>query len=104
MKTKDQMVDHFHNKSFPSSDIDIYLYGLDESQFREKVCKLHKHLKEKSKDVFVVKSPLTLTFVSQYPSRHIQIVTGIWKSMEQILLEPDIDCTCAGFDGEKVRM
>ena len=66
----------------------MYLWGLDEGQFHKKLRNFEKHLKQLHQDqVMVVKTPFTLTFVTQFPSRHIQFVLGKWDSIEQVLME-----------------
>jgi hypothetical protein len=89
-------------KAYPSSDIDIYLYGLSEDEFIKKVKKIYTHIKSIDKEAFMVETPLTITIISKFPSRPIQIVTGKWNYIQQIILEPDIDCTCFGFNGNSV--
>ena len=43
-----------------------------------------------------------ITIESQYPTRHVQIVLRIYKSIDEILTGFDIDCSCFAFDGKQV--
>jgi len=49
----------------------------------------------------ILRTPYTLTFFTE-GRRRIQLVLGNWGSKEDVLINSDIDCTCVGFDGEKV--
>jgi hypothetical protein len=37
-------VKQFYNSAYPTSDIDIYLYGLDKEAFTQKAIKLYQYL------------------------------------------------------------
>lgn len=39
---------------------------------------------------------------SKYPTRHIQIVLRIYKSVSEILTGFDVDCSCVAYDGNNV--
>lgn len=44
----------------------------------------------------------TVTIVSQYPNRHVQIVLRLYKSPAQILAGFDVPCSCFAYDGQHV--
>lgn len=92
---------YFQDGPFRDADIDIYFYGLTQEEFRQKVIRLYHHLKRVNADVVAVKTPFTITFLSPFPNRPIQIVLGQFNSMADILMEADVDCTCVAFDGDK---
>ena len=95
----EQSVGYFYERvAYKTSDIDIYFYGLSNEQFSNKLIKLYTFLKRKNPTMIAVKTPHTVTFCSEYPNRHIQVVIGEWQSLEHILFEPDIDCSCFAFD------
>lgn len=85
-----------------SSDIDVYFFDLSDQEFGAKVFKLYQHLLKRNGKVAVLRTPFTVTFVSDYPARNIQIVLGKWWAPAQVLMEPDIDCSAVGFDGSRV--
>eukprot|EP01094_Clydonella_sp_ATCC50884_P018403 TRINITY_DN33_c0_g1_i1.p1 TRINITY_DN33_c0_g1~~TRINITY_DN33_c0_g1_i1.p1 ORF type:complete len:1290 (-),score=370.68 TRINITY_DN33_c0_g1_i1:92-3961(-) len=85
-----------------SSDIDLFLYGLSESQANEKV----KHIVEvvqrnspRSDGSGVIRTKHALTIIGDYPNRHVQIVLRLYKNPAEVLMGFDIDCCAVGFDG-----
>ena len=95
---EEHLANYFQEQN-PSSDIDIYLYGLDMEAFSKKLFSIYLHLKNRCGEVLVVRTPYTITFISEFPNRHVQVVVGLWNSIEHIIFEPDIDCTCLAFNG-----
>lgn len=51
------------------------------------------------RDVLVVRTKHAITFVSEYPRRHIQIVLRLYSSPAEVLHGFDIDACCVGYDG-----
>ena len=96
--------EYFHDVAYKTSDIDIYCFGISDEEFFKKLWSfynflLHKHNSQGREQVLVFKTPHTVTFVTEYPNRQIQFVLGKWESMEHLLLEPDVDCSCFGYQG-----
>ncbi|PYH91092.1 ankyrin repeat protein [Aspergillus ellipticus CBS 707.79] len=94
---------YYHETIAPASDVDLFLYGLDEAQAIEKI----KQIEDKVKNSILyetttVRTKNAITIVSQYPTRHVQIVLRIYKSISEILTGFDVDCSCAAFDGKQV--
>ncbi|KAE8349898.1 hypothetical protein BDV28DRAFT_151457 [Aspergillus coremiiformis] len=93
----------YHDKYAPASDVDLFLYGLSEDQAIEKI----KQIEEKVRNAILcetttIRTKNTITIVSRYPTRHVQIVLRIYKSISEILTGFDVDCSCAAFDGQQV--
>ncbi|KAJ5544996.1 hypothetical protein N7535_006615 [Penicillium sp. DV-2018c] len=93
----------YHEKFAPASDVDLFLYGLNEEQAIEKI----KHIENKIKNTILyetttIRTKNTITIASQYPNRHVQIVLRIYRSMAEILTGFDVDVSCAAFDGRQV--
>lgn len=93
----------YHEKFAPASDVDLFLYGLTEDQAIEKIKQIEERVKGSILyETTTVRTKNTITIVSQYPTRHIQIVLRIYKSVSEILTGFDVDCACAAYDGKQV--
>lgn len=53
-------------------------------------------------EVTVVRTKYAITIASQYPTRHVQIVLRVYKSISEILTGFDIDAAGGAFDGKQV--
>ncbi|RMJ26284.1 ankyrin repeat protein [Aspergillus sp. HF37] len=93
----------YHEEFAPASDVDLFLYGLTEEQAIEKI----RHIENKIKgsilyETTTIRTKNTITIASQYPTRHVQIVLRIYKSISEMLTGFDVDCSCAAYDGKQV--
>ncbi|KAI2783473.1 ankyrin [Daldinia loculata] len=101
--SKRALREYYHQKFCPASDVDLFLYGLDEQQAIEKIKDIEARIRDAIlSEVTVVRTKNAITICSQYPTRHIQIVLRVYKSISEILTGFDIDCSCAAYDGEHV--
>lgn len=50
----------------------------------------------------MIRTKNALTIASKYPTRHVQIVLRLYKSVSEILTGFDVDCSCTAFDGSQV--
>lgn len=103
--SKRSLREYYHEKFTPASDVDLFLYGLTEEQAIDKI----KQIETKIKDAIIyettsVRTKNAITIVSQYPTRHVQIVLRIYKSVSEILTGFDVDCSCVAFDGKQVYL
>ncbi|KAJ5164427.1 uncharacterized protein N7500_006257 [Penicillium coprophilum] len=94
---------YYHEEFAPASDVDLFLYGLDEEQALEKIM----HIEDKIKNTILyetttIRTKNTITIASQYPNRHVQIVLRIYHSVAEILTGFDVDVSCAAYDGHQV--
>lgn len=94
---------YYHEELAPASDVDLFIYGLTEDEAKEKI----KQIETKVRDAILqettcVRTKHAITIVSQYPTRHVQIVLRIYKSISEILTGFDVDCSCIAYDGEQV--
>ncbi|KAJ5835857.1 hypothetical protein N7447_001883 [Penicillium robsamsonii] len=94
---------YYHEEFAPASDVDLFLYGLNEEQALEKIM----HIEDKIKNSILyetttIRTKNTITIVSQYPTRHVQIVLRIYRSVAEILTGFDVDVSCAAYNGHQV--
>ncbi|KZV86223.1 hypothetical protein EXIGLDRAFT_622192, partial [Exidia glandulosa HHB12029] len=94
-------------EEWKSSDIDLYIYGLDIDTANRKV----KHIADTYKKNLPAGAPFlsvrnsqTITLYSAYPVRRVQIVLKLVSSPREVLLNFDLDIVAAAFDGKDVWM
>jgi len=103
MKSKRALREYYHDKLAPASDVDLFLYGLDEEQAKEKIIQIEQNIRDAIlTETTTIRTKNAITIASQYPTRHIQIVLRVYKSVSEILTGFDVDCSCAAYDGEQV--
>ncbi|KAK1776822.1 hypothetical protein QBC45DRAFT_394854 [Copromyces sp. CBS 386.78] len=101
--SKRLMREFYHEKFAPASDVDLFLYGLSEEQAIEKIKEIESSVRDALLcETTTVRTKHAVTICSQYPTRHIQIVLRIYKSVSEILTGFDIDCSGAAYDGKQV--
>ena len=92
----------------PDADIDLFLYGLDHDQAIEKSLGIEKALIDNMKgsggapDMLTVRTTNAITIVSNPYKRRVQIVCRLYRSLEEILVGFDVDCSTFAYDGEMV--
>lgn len=88
--------------------IDIYLYGLDEKGYKEKIREVAAHIDAFARivapesTVQVVKGKLTLAFCIGYPFRNVRIMLGKFRNIWDILVFNDVDSCALAYDGTKL--
>ncbi|KAF8301395.1 hypothetical protein DL93DRAFT_542341 [Clavulina sp. PMI_390] len=92
-----------------ASDIDVYIYGLNPSEAAQKVRHVfdiwEKNLPEHARlTTLAVRNSRTITFLSEYPSKRVQIVLMSVKSPLDVLLNFDLDICSMGYDGKRLLM
>ncbi|KAL2435389.1 hypothetical protein ABEF95_015901 [Exophiala dermatitidis] len=94
---------YYNEKLAPASDVDIFLYGLDEDQAIEKIKQIEATIRDSIlAEITTVRTKNAITIVSEYPIRHVQIVLRLYKSISEVLTGFDVDCSCVAFDGNQV--
>lgn len=94
---------YFHNKAFPTSDVDIFLYGLTPDQAEVKINKVYEAVRDSIPwDVTCIRTKHTVSIHSQYPYRAVQIVLRLYQSPAEVLAGFDVDAPCCAYDGERV--
>ncbi|KAL4744531.1 hypothetical protein BDW72DRAFT_199497 [Aspergillus terricola var. indicus] len=95
----------YHEKFAPASDVDLFLYGLTEEQAIGKIKQIERCIRDSIlTEVSTIRTKNAITIVSQYPTRHVQIVLRRYKSIAEILTGFDVDCSCAAYDGSQVYL
>ncbi|MCJ1312534.1 hypothetical protein MMC25_006208 [Agyrium rufum] len=102
-ESKRALREYYHEQLAPSSDVDLFIYGLDEAAAREKIKQIETRIRDSiSVETTTIRTKNAITIVSQYPTRHVQIVLRLYKSISEILTGFDVDCSCFAYDGEQV--
>ena len=100
---KRSLREYYHEKLAPASDVDLFLYGLTEEEGLEKIKQIESAIKDSIlHEVTTIRTKNAITIVSQYPTRHVQIVLRLYDSISQIITGFDVDCSCAAYDGKQV--
>lgn len=101
--SKRAMRKHFHNQAFPTSDVDLFLYGLTPEQAETKMQEIYAAVSDAVPwDVTCVRTKHTVSIYSQYPYRSVQIVLRLYSSPAEILAGFDVDAPCCAYDGDRV--
>lgn len=94
---------YYHEQFAPASDVDLFLYGLTEEQAVEKIKQIENDIRDALLvETTTVRTKYAVTIASQYPTRHVQIVLRVYKSVSEIMASFDIDSSCAAYDGNNV--
>ncbi|PVI06470.1 ankyrin [Periconia macrospinosa] len=101
--SKKALRQYYHELLAPASDVDLFLYGLSEEDAINKIIEIEQRVKDSIlTEVTTIRTKNAITIVSHYPTRHIQIVLRMYKSISEILTGFDVDCSCAAYDGQQV--
>ncbi|KAH9022591.1 hypothetical protein EDB84DRAFT_1564938 [Lactarius hengduanensis] len=101
--SKRAMRKYFHEKAFPSSDVDLFLYGLTIEEAERKIITIYEAVRDSVPwDVTCVRTKHTVSIHSQYPYRSIQIVLRLYSSPAEVLTGFDVDAACCAYDGDRV--
>jgi len=86
---------------FEDSDIDLFLYALDEYAAKSKLEEIQSFLKSKVPGLKVARTKYAITFILG-KQRNVQVVLRIYKSPAEVLMGFDIDCCAIGYNGSDV--
>ncbi|RMZ83060.1 hypothetical protein DV738_g1336, partial [Chaetothyriales sp. CBS 135597] len=102
-ESKRALRNYYHEILAPASDVDLFLYGLNEEQAIEKIKQIETHVRDSIlSETTTIRTKNAITIVSEYPTRHIQIVLRLYKTKSEILTGFDVDCACVAYDGKQV--
>ncbi|KAF8311749.1 hypothetical protein DL93DRAFT_2082950 [Clavulina sp. PMI_390] len=96
-------------EKYTSSDIDVYIHGLDPVAANKKVQHIFdvwkSNLPPSSREkTLVVRNSRTITFFSEYPVKRVQVVLKLVRSPREVLLNFDLDICAMGYDGSSLIM
>ncbi|KAJ7165671.1 ankyrin repeat protein [Mycena crocata] len=101
--SKRSMRKYYHSAAYPTSDVDLFLWGLTPEQAEVKITKIYEAVRDSVPwDVTCVRTKHTVSIHSQYPYRSVQIVLRLYSSPAEILAGFDIDAPCCAYDGNRV--
>jgi hypothetical protein len=102
-ESKRALREYYHQQLAPASDVDLFLYDLTEEQAVEKIKQIEQRIRDSIlTETTTIRTKNAITIASQYPTRHVQIVLRIYRSISEILTGFDVDCSCAAYDGSQV--
>ncbi|KAF7354601.1 Ankyrin repeat protein [Mycena sanguinolenta] len=101
--SKRSMRKYYHSAAYPTSDVDLFLWGLTPEQAEVKITKIYEAVRDSVPwDVTCVRTKHTVSIHSQYPYRSVQIVLRLYSSPAEILAGFDIDAPCCAYNGDRV--
>ncbi|KAK6535854.1 hypothetical protein TWF281_000104 [Arthrobotrys megalospora] len=103
-KNKRTLRDYYHQVFAPTSDIDLFIYGIqDEQAAIERMTAIEATIRSNLLwKATSVRTKNTITIISKYPNRHVQIVLRLYSSISEILTGFDVSCACVAYDGQQV--
>ena len=87
----------------PNSDVDLFLYGLDEAAARRKIESLFTKLKRAEPTALALRTPHTITVVLPSPKRIVQIVLNLHQTAADVINAFDVDVCGCYYDGTAVH-
>ncbi|KAL0948908.1 hypothetical protein HGRIS_009017 [Hohenbuehelia grisea] len=93
----------YHNAKYPTSDVDLFLYGMTPEQAEVRINEIYEAVRDGVPwDVTCIRTKHTVSIHSQYPYRSIQIVLRLYASPAEIMAGFDVDAPCFAYDGRTV--
>ncbi|OTB19331.1 hypothetical protein K445DRAFT_193479 [Daldinia sp. EC12] len=98
----------YYQTTAGSSDIDIFIYGLNsEDDAVKRIIEIEAVVRKNQRlfygQALSLRSKHAITFISpRYPFRHVQIILRLYRSISEILTGFDVDCACVAFNGTQV--
>jgi len=92
------------NDEWKNSDIDIFLYNIDEEGANRKINYIYNYLTSKIfTPITCVCTKNALSLVACFPQRTIQSVLSIFNTPQDVLFNFDLDCVCVLYDGSNIQ-
>jgi hypothetical protein len=94
---------YYHQTLAPASDVDLFIYGLNEEEAIDKIKSIERAVRDSIlSETTTIRTKNAITIASEYPTRHVQIVLRLYKSVTEILTGFDVDCSAVAYDGTQV--
>ena len=87
----------------PNTDVDLFLYGLDEAAARRKIDSLFGKFKRVESTALALRTPHTITVVLPSPKRIVQIVLNLHQTAADVINAFDVDVCGCYYDGTAVH-
>ena len=87
----------------PNTDVDLFLYGLDEAAARRKIDSLFGKFKRVESTALALRTPHTITVVLPSPKRIVQIVLNLHQTAADVINAFDVDVCGCYYDGNAVH-
>ena len=95
--------EYYHQQLAPASGVDLFIWGLDEAAAKDKIKQIVSCIRNSIlAETTTVRTKNAMTIASSYPTRHVQIVLRLYKSISEILTGFDIDCSTFAYNGKQV--
>eukprot|EP01133_Synstelium_polycarpum_P010202 gene10202-11884_t len=89
---------------YRDSDIDIFVISKSLDLALNRMESLVQEIALSVDNAKLVRTPNTVTIYDGYGKhRPIQIITSVYRSIDELLLSFDLDCVCVAFDGQRLR-
>eukprot|EP01132_Coremiostelium_polycephalum_P003278 gene3278-4106_t len=101
---------HDEKSPFVKSDMDLFVVTDSIEKGKKKIEELAEQIRDTllelnhGKSYWFVRSQNSITILSEYPFRPIQLMVLFVKSVDELLLFFDMDCACCAYDGETVSV
>lgn len=100
---KNKISEYYNKIKYTDSDVDLFIYGLSPLDAENKLIEItNKICNALPCPAICIRSTNAISIVSQYPFRHIQIITKLYKSPLEVIMSFDIDSCAFAYDGSDV--
>ncbi|PWN49381.1 hypothetical protein IE53DRAFT_388417 [Violaceomyces palustris] len=94
---------YYTEGAYCASDVDLFIYGLNQEEAEKKMDYIYKCILDAvAFDVTCIRTKNTVTIVTDFPTKHVQIVLRLYTSPAEILMGFDVDCCSVAYDGKNV--
>lgn len=102
------LVNIITNNPAKLNDIDMFIYGLDAEQSKQKIDRVIGSIKQKAIDmkydtrVYINKNVVNIYVFDTKKLLQVQIILRLYDTLAQVLVGFDVDCCAIGYNGKKL--